>query len=123
MDAPASGRDDSSLRGLARKAMLAAIGAVALTGERADEIADALAERGAARRDEARDALGDVAARWRGDAARVGERAGVGLGDFFRELGLVTRSELEDVELRVAQLEHRVRLLEHDTASRDMRDQ
>ena len=123
MDAPASGRDDSSLRGLARKAMLAAIGAVALTGERADEIADALAERGAARRDEARDALGDVAARWRGDAARVGERAGVGLGDFFRELGLVTRSELEDVELRVAQLEHRVRLLEHDTTSRDMRDQ
>ena len=113
MDAPGSERDDGSLRGLARKAILAAIGAVALTGERADEIADELAARGAARRDEAREALADVAARWRGDAARIGERAGVGLGDFFRELGLVTRSELEDLELRVAQLEHRVRLLEH----------
>ena len=30
----------------------------------------------------------------------------------FRELGLVPRSELEDVELRLAQLEHRLRLLE-----------
>ena len=30
----------------------------------------------------------------------------------MRELGLVTREEFEDLELRVAQLEHRLKLLE-----------
>jgi BMFP domain-containing protein YqiC len=42
----------------------------------------------------------------------VGERAGSTLGSFFRELGLVTRREYEELELRLAQLEHRLRLLE-----------
>ena len=32
--------------------------------------------------------------------------------DLARELGLVTREEWEELELRVAQLEHRLRLLE-----------
>jgi BMFP domain-containing protein YqiC len=43
---------------------------------------------------------------------RLGERTGAGLSGLFRELGLVTRDELEELELRVAQLEHRLRLLE-----------
>jgi hypothetical protein len=30
----------------------------------------------------------------------------------FRELGLVSRRDFEDLELRLAQLEHRLRLLE-----------
>ena len=32
--------------------------------------------------------------------------------DLARELGLVTRDEWDELELRVAQLEHRLRLLE-----------
>jgi BMFP domain-containing protein YqiC len=32
--------------------------------------------------------------------------------DLARELGLVTRHEWDELELRVAQLEHRLRLLE-----------
>jgi hypothetical protein len=50
--------------------------------------------------------------RWRGDAVRVGERAGAGLEGLFQQLGLVTRADFEELELRVAQLEHRLRLLE-----------
>ena len=34
------------------------------------------------------------------------------MAGLFRELGLVTRGELEELELRVAQLEHRLRLVE-----------
>jgi hypothetical protein len=30
----------------------------------------------------------------------------------FRELGLVTREELDEAQLKIAQLEHRLRLLE-----------
>ena len=35
-----------------------------------------------------------------------------------RELGLVTRTEWESLELRVAQVEHRLKLLERDTSAR-----
>jgi len=50
--------------------------------------------------------------RWRGEAVRVGEKAGSGLEGLFQQLGLVTHAELEELELRVAQLEHRLRLVE-----------
>jgi polyhydroxyalkanoate synthesis regulator phasin len=63
-------------------------------------------------RDEARQLLEDASTRWRGDATRFGERAGESLHDLFTRLGLVTREELEELELRVAQLEHRLRLVE-----------
>jgi hypothetical protein len=45
--------------------------------------------------------------------ADVGRR----LSGLFRELGLVTRDEWEELDLRVAQLEHRLRLLERDPLS------
>lgn len=92
--------------------LLAAVGAAALTAERLDELADELSERGGIRRDEARQVLEDARTRWRGDAGRLGERASESLGGLLRQLGLVTREEIEELELRVAQLEHRLRLLE-----------
>jgi polyhydroxyalkanoate synthesis regulator phasin len=96
--------------------VLAAVGAVALTAERLDELASDLSERGGIRRDEARQLLEDAVTRWRGDAGRFGERASESLAGVLRQLGLVTREELEEVELRVAQLEHRLRLVERPRA-------
>jgi polyhydroxyalkanoate synthesis regulator phasin len=95
-----------------RRLLLAAVGAVALTAERADDLADQLAERGGLRRDDVRAWIDDATNRWRGDAVRVTERAGATLQNTLRELGLVTRDEWDELELRVAQLEHRLRLLE-----------
>jgi polyhydroxyalkanoate synthesis regulator phasin len=92
--------------------LLALVGAVALTAERADELADSLAERGGLRREEVRAWIDEATSRWRGDAVRVGERAGATLHGAFRDLGLVTRDEWEELDLRVAQLEHRLRLVE-----------
>ena len=62
-------------------------------------------------RDEARALADELGALWRGDST-VGERAAARLETIFRELGLVTRAELEEAQLKIAQLEHRVRLLE-----------
>ena len=45
-------------------------------------------------------------------AVRAGERASAGLSGVFREVGLVTRHEWEELELRLAQVEHRLRLVE-----------
>jgi polyhydroxyalkanoate synthesis regulator phasin len=64
------------------------------------------------RLDEARSLFDDVTSRWRGDALRVGEGSRRRLQDVARELGLVTREEWDELELRVAQVEHRLRLLE-----------
>ncbi len=62
--------------------------------------------------DEARSILGDSTSRWRGDALRIGEGTRQRLREVFRELGLVTRDDWDELELRVAQLEHRLSLLE-----------
>ncbi|HEX4680455.1 MAG TPA: hypothetical protein VH210_14745 [Gaiellaceae bacterium] len=66
------------------------------------------------RLDELRSLAEEFTSRWRGDAVRVGESSRRRIQDIARELGLVTREEWEELELRVAQLEHRLRLLEPD---------
>jgi polyhydroxyalkanoate synthesis regulator phasin len=105
-------RDSAGVRELLERIAFTTVGAVALTAERADALAEELADRGLARRDEARALIEDVSSRWRGDATRLGEKAGATLDAMFRELGLVTKDDLEDIELRIAQLEHRLSLLE-----------
>ncbi|HTS74295.1 MAG TPA: hypothetical protein VMG74_11350 [Gaiellaceae bacterium] len=105
-----------SARELAEKLVLAGVGAVALTAERADALAEELSARGGMGREEARSLVEELVGRWRNESIRLGERTGNGLAGIFRELGLVTRAELEELELRVAQLEHRLRLLEPDRA-------
>ena len=102
----------ADLREIAEKLVLAGVGAVALTAERADALAEEMAARGGMGRAEARALVEELAGRWRSEGVRLGERTGAGLGGLFRELGLVTRDEFEELELRVAQIEHRLRLLE-----------
>jgi polyhydroxyalkanoate synthesis regulator phasin len=110
MDEP--GNNSGRLRELAEEALLAGVGAVALTKERADDLVSELAQKGKLTQEDAREVVDEVMGRWRGDALRVGERASSTLSGFFRELGLVTRREHEELELRLAQLEHRLRLVE-----------
>jgi polyhydroxyalkanoate synthesis regulator phasin len=102
----------NSDRDLTERLALAAVGVVSLTAERIEELAGDLSERGGMRRDDVRQLLEEAVTRWRGDAARFGERAGESLAAVARQLGLVTRDEMDELELRVAQLEHRLRLLE-----------
>jgi polyhydroxyalkanoate synthesis regulator phasin len=107
---------NGAVRDLLERLAFAAVGAVALTADRADALAQELSERGHGRRDEIGALIDDVSARWRGDATRLGEKAGATLDTIFRELGLVTKDDLEELELRIAQLEHRLRLLEEPPA-------
>jgi polyhydroxyalkanoate synthesis regulator phasin len=103
---------DNGHRALLEQVLLAGLGAASLTKDRVDDLIDSMAERGGISREDARSAVNDVVARWRGDASRVTERAGTNLQGLLRELGLVLRSEHDELELRVAQLEHRLKLLE-----------
>jgi polyhydroxyalkanoate synthesis regulator phasin len=101
-----------SLRDYAEETFMAGVGAVVLTKERVDELVDELSSKGRLTREDARELIDEMVGRWRGDAVRVGERASSTLGGVFREVGLVTRREYEELELRLAQLEHRLRLVE-----------
>ena len=105
-------------RDLIERLVLAGFGALSLSAERLDRLADDLVELGGVRRDEARAAAEQLASRWRGDTVRVTETAGRSLEKLFRELGLVTREEYDELELRVAQLEHRLRLVEDTQPTR-----
>jgi polyhydroxyalkanoate synthesis regulator phasin len=56
--------------------------------------------------------LVELPARLRGSRARFSEQALGALRALVEELNLITRDDLAELELRVAQLEHRLRLLE-----------
>jgi polyhydroxyalkanoate synthesis regulator phasin len=113
MAGPASGS-----RQLVSELALAAVGVVALTAERVDALAEAIAARDKiASVEEARELLLDQVERWREEAARVSGQATSRIGALARELGLITREEAGELELRVAQLEHRLQLLERDNDS------
>ena len=62
--------------------------------------------------DELRSLLDEATTRWRGDALRFGEGSRQRLNTFFYEMGLITREDWDELDLRVAQLEHRLRLIE-----------
>ena len=62
-------------------------------------------------RDEAKALADEFLALWRGDST-VGDRVAARLAGVFLEVGLVTREELDEAQLKIAQLEHRLRLLE-----------
>jgi hypothetical protein len=59
-----------------------------------------------------RSLIDEAGSRLRGERVRVSEGTRQRVQDLARDLGLVTRDEWDELELRVAQLEHRVRLLE-----------
>jgi len=105
-----------SLRELLEETFFAGIGAVALTKDRTDDLVDELVRRGRLAPREAREVVDEVTGRWRGDAARFSERTSSGLSGLMRELGLVTRKEWEELELRLSQMEHRLRLVEQPPA-------
>ena len=60
----------------------------------------------------------ELPSRLRGGRSRLSESAAAALRALVEELDLVTRDDFDELELRVAQLEHRLRLAE---AERDLR--
>lgn len=99
-------------RGPLETLALAAIGALALGARRLDDVADELASRLGVDRDDMRSALADSAASWRREARRVGDSTTDAAARLTEELGVARGETVRELELRVAQLEHRLKLLE-----------
>jgi polyhydroxyalkanoate synthesis regulator phasin len=103
-------------RGTLETLSLAGIGAVALVAQHADELAAEIATRIGVERDEVRAVIADVLDSWRREAARLGESGGNMAAKAASELGAASRDAVADLELRVAQIEHRLKLLERDAS-------
>ena len=101
-----------SERGPLETLTLAGIGGIALLAQRADELADELGRRFGLEREEVRTAISDVVESWRREAGRMSEGTGSTAARIATDLGVASRTAVDELELRVAQLEHRMKLLE-----------
>lgn len=110
----------TSVRESMEQAVLVSIGAAALTRDRAEAAVAELVRKGQMGSEEGKQVVERLMARVRGDGAPaaglVGRLEG-GMQGVVRELGLVTRGDLEDVQLRLMELEHRISLLERGPGS------
>ena len=96
--------------------LLAGIGWVSLGAEAVDELADELAKRVGVNRDEMRKAVRDTISSWRHESivsATCAPRRRTGRCSVW---GSSAARKLDDLALRIAQLEHRMRLLERPDA-------
>jgi len=110
VSAPTENDDPRSVSEL----LLAGIGWASLGLEAADEVADDLARRVGVDRAAMRGAVRDTISSWRAEADQLGARRDEAVERGLARAGLARREEVEDLGLRVAQLEHRLRLLERD---------
>jgi polyhydroxyalkanoate synthesis regulator phasin len=106
--------DRASDRGTLETWTLAGLGALALAAEHADRLAEELSHRLGVERDEVRTAVADVFDSWRREAGRLGESTGNTASRLATDLGVASKETVEELELRVAQLEHRLKLIERD---------
>ena len=97
--------------------LFAGLGVASLGAEVADELADDLARRMGLDRDAMRSAVRDTFAAWRAEAEQLGARRDDVVDRSLEKAGIARREAIDDLELRVAQLEHRLRLLEDDRAA------
>ncbi|MEP6893882.1 MAG: hypothetical protein ABI927_08900 [Gaiellaceae bacterium] len=101
-------------RGPLEQTLLAALGWAALTVEGADSLADDLARRVGIDRDAMRTAVRDTLTAWRHEGERVDSRRSEIVEGVAGRLGVAQKAEVDDLAVRVAQLEHRLKLLERD---------
>jgi len=115
-DDPArSGRESAageSLRELIERTFLLGVGAAAVSKDRIQELVEEFVRGGQLSRDEGRQMVDDLVDRSRQEARSAMKRADSSLQGVLRDMGLISRRDLEDIEFRLRQLEHRLQLLE-----------
>ncbi|BCV21284.1 phasin family protein [Moorella sp. Hama-1] len=91
-----------------RKVFLAGLGAMFLTKEKAEEVAEELVHRGELRRDEVKNFVDQLLAKGKEQQNQLQETVSREVNRWRTEWGLVTRSEMAALEKRLAELEARL---------------
>jgi len=101
-----------AIRDLIERTFLVGVGAAALSKDRIQGLVEEFVRRGQLTGDEGREMVDRVVSRSRTEAQSALKKADLSLHGAYRDMGLATRREMEDVEFRLRQLEHRIGLLE-----------
>jgi polyhydroxyalkanoate synthesis regulator phasin len=103
------------VRGAVEQAILLSIGAASITRDRVEGIVGELVRQGRMSGEEGRAVVERLVSRTVGEARTpaglLGSLEG-GLRGALREAGLVTRADVDDIRVQLAELDHRLRLLE-----------
>jgi polyhydroxyalkanoate synthesis regulator phasin len=105
-------RGDGRARGPLEQTLLAALGWAAQTAEGADSLIDDLARRVGVDRQAMRSPVRDAITAWRREGERLGARSDDLVDGLVARVAVAHQTEVDDLALRVAQLEHRLKLLE-----------
>jgi polyhydroxyalkanoate synthesis regulator phasin len=111
-NAAGSGRTAQSVRDVIERTFLAGMGAAALTKDRVQDLIEDLVRLGQINAEEGRDMVERLLSRTREDARSVLKRVDLPTPGAGREQLQALQQQLEDQELRIRQLEHRIQLLE-----------
>lgn len=103
-----------SPREAVEQAIFVAVGAASLTRDRAQAIVDDLVRRGQMTDEEGRVTVENLMAKVKasGEGQGIVGKIEGGVHGLLRELGIAQRDDIADVDQRIAELEHRIRLLE-----------
>ena len=102
----------TGLGDIIERTLLLGIGAAALTKDRVQAVVDDFIRRGQLSRDEGREVVDNLTERSKEEARSVRRRLDSSLQSTYREIGLSSRKDLEDLDFRLRQVEHRLGLLE-----------
>ena len=109
------------VREAVEQAIFVAVGAAALTRERAAAIVDDLVRRGQLGEEEGRLTVDRLMDRARqaggGSAAGLVDKIEGGVHGLLRDFGIAQRDDLAEVDQRISDLEHRIRLLEESSGA------
>lgn len=97
------------------RSILMTLGAAMLTKEMAESLAESLANKGEETTALGRETVDEAVDKAKEEARSLRGRFDDTIQRNFRELGLAPSTEIEELKLKVAQLEHRIRLLETDS--------
>ncbi len=97
---------------LFERSILMTLGAAMLTKEMAESLTGSLTEKGEETTALGREAIDEAVEKAKTEARSLRGRFDGTLQRNFREMGLAPSSEVEELQLKVAQLEHRISLLE-----------
>ena len=106
------GNATQSIRELIERTFMAGMGVAALTKDRVEDLADELVRLGQLNAEEGRDLVERLVSRSREQARAVLRRPDGATQTAYRDLANTLQTQLQDQELRLRQLEHRVQLLE-----------
>ncbi len=97
---------------LLERSILMTLGAASLTRDMAEAAIGDFINRGQEARGEGREAVNELVGKARDETRAARGRIDASLQRTFRDMGLATGEQLEELELKLAQLEHRISLLE-----------